>query len=74
MIQSTQVQDFVAGTRERHALMITRKSRRYQRGCICKSKNGEIWYGKYYPAPGGSQKRVQLGRVSEIDEKRARVL
>ena len=47
MIQSTQIQEFVAETRERYALMTTR---RYQRGSICKSENGEVWYGKYYPA------------------------
>jgi integrase len=52
--------------------MTTRKSRRYQRGSICKSQNGEIWYGKYYPAPGAPQKRVQLGRTSEMDQKQAR--
>src|ERR1039457_7172764 len=44
----------------------------YQRGSICKSENGEVWYGKYYPAPGARQKRVQLGRTAEIDEKQAR--
>ena len=52
--------------------MTTRKVRRYQRGSLCKSENGEIWYGKYYPAPGAPQKRVQLGRCSEINEKQAR--
>ena len=72
MIQSTQVQEFVAETPERRALMTTKKARRYQRGCICKSENKEIWYGKYYPQPGAPQKRVQLGRCSEIDEKEAR--
>ena len=36
--------------------MTTRRARRYQRGSICKSENGEIWYGKYYPAPGAPQK------------------
>jgi len=66
-----QVQEFVVGTPERQALMTTRRARRYQRGSICKSRNGEVWYGKYYPAPGTPQKRVQLGRTSEIDEKRA---
>src|ERR1022692_3136362 len=60
------------GDAERHALMTTRKARRYQRGSLCKSENGEIWYGKYYPAPGAPQKRVQLGRCSEINEKQAR--
>jgi hypothetical protein len=68
-----QVQEFVAETRERHALMTTRRARRYQRGSLCKSISGEIWYGKYYPAPGAPQKRVQLGRTSELDEKRARI-
>jgi len=53
--------------------MATRKARRYQRGSICRSQNGETWYGKYYPAPGAPQKRVQLGRTDEMDEKRARV-
>lgn len=72
MIQSTQVQEFVAEARERYALMTTRRARRYQRGCICKSENGEIWYGKYYPAPGAAQKRVQLGRSSEMNERQAR--
>ena len=47
-------------------------TRRYQRGSICKSENGEVWYGKYYPAPGARQKRVQLGRTAEMDEKQAR--
>ena len=70
MIQSTQVQELVAEARERHALMTTS---RYQRGSICKSKNGEVWYGKYYSAPGAPQKRVQLGRTAEKDEKQARV-
>ena len=72
MIQSTQVQEFVAETRERHALMTTKRARRYQRGSICKSKNREIWYGKYYPAPSAPQKRVQLGRSSEMNERQAR--
>jgi site-specific recombinase XerD len=70
MIQSTQIQEFVAETREKDALMTTR---RYQRGSICKSANGEVWYGKYYPAPGAPQKRVQLGRTAEKDEKQARI-
>ena len=52
--------------------MTTRRARRYQRGSLCKSENGEIWYGKYYPAPGAPQKRVQLGRSSEMNEKQAR--
>jgi hypothetical protein len=73
VIQSTQIQEFVAETRERHALMTTGRARRYQRGSICKSWNGELRYGKYYPAPGSPQKRVQLGRTSEMDEKQARV-
>jgi hypothetical protein len=73
VIQSTQVQEFVAETRERHAFMTTRRARRYQRGSICRSENAEVWYGKYYPAPGAPQKRVQLGRISELDEKQARV-
>lgn len=73
MIQSTQIQDFVAETRERHAFMTTGRTRRYQRGSISKSVNGEIWYGKYYPAPGAPQRRVQLGRTDEMDEKQARV-
>ena len=71
--KSTQVQEFVAEARERHALMTTRRARRYQRGCICKSQNGEVWYGRYYPAPGAPQKRVPLGRTSQIDEKQARI-
>ena len=54
--------------------MCTKRARRYQRGCICKSENGEVWYGRYYPAPGTPQKRVQLGRTSEIDGKQARVV
>ena len=49
------------------------RTRRYQRGTICRSANGEIWYGKYYPLPGAPQKRVQLGRTEEMDEKQARV-
>ena len=73
MIRSIKVQEFVAETPEREALMTTRRARRYQRGSICKSPSGEVWYGKYYPAPGAPQKRVQLGRTSEIDERRARV-
>ena len=72
MLQLPEVQEFVAEARERHALMTTKRARRYQRGSIVKSENGEIWYGKYYPAPGAPQKRVQLGRVSEMDEKHAR--
>ena len=72
MLQLPEVQEFVAEARERHALMTTRRARRYQRGSICKSQNGEIWYGKYYPAPGAPQKRVQLGRSSEMNEKQAR--
>jgi len=70
MIQSSEIQEFVAETREKDALMTTR---RYQRGSICKSANGEVWYGKYYPAPGAPQKRVQLGRTAEKDEKQARI-
>jgi integrase len=66
----SQIQEFVAETREKDALMTTR---RYQRGSICKSANGEVWYGKYYPAPGAPQKRVQLGRTAEKDEKQARI-
>ena len=72
MLQLPEVQEFVAETRERHALMTTKRARRYQRGSLCNSENGEIWYGKYYPAPGAPQKRVQLGRSSEINEKQAR--
>jgi site-specific recombinase XerC len=72
MLQLREVQEFVAEARERHALMTTRRARRYQRGSLCKSENGEIWYGKYYPAPGAPQKRVHLGRVFEMDEKQAR--
>jgi site-specific recombinase XerC len=68
-----EIQEFVAETPERQALMTTKRARRYQRGSICKSQNGDVWYGKYYPAPGAPQKRVQLGRTSEIDEKQARV-
>src|ERR1700693_808053 len=52
--------------------MTNRRARRYQRGSLCKSENAEIWYGKYYPAPGAPQKRVQLGRSSEMNEKQAR--
>jgi integrase len=52
--------------------MTTRRARRYQRGSICRSENGQIWYGKYYPAPGAPQKRVHLGRTKEMDEKQAR--
>ena len=48
MLQLAEIQEFVAETRERDALMTTR---RYQRGSICKSADGEVWYGKYYPAP-----------------------
>src|ERR1700691_5989205 len=70
MLQLAEGQEFVAETREGYALMSTR---RYQRGSICKSENGEVWYGKYYPAPGAPQKRVQLGRTAEKDEKAARV-
>ena len=72
MLELPQVQEFVAETRERHAFMTTRRARRYQRGSVCKSVNGQIWYGKYYPAPGAPQKRVQLGRIEDIDEKQAR--
>lgn len=52
--------------------MANRKVRRYQRGSICKSVSGEIWYGKYYPAPGAPQRRVQLGRCADMTEKQAR--
>ena len=72
MLQLPQIQEFVAEARERHALMTTRRARRYQRGSLCKSENGEIWYGRYYPAPGAPQKRVQLGLVSEMEGKQAR--
>ena len=72
MLQLPEVQEFVAEARERHALMTTGRARRYQRGSLCQSENGEIWYGKYYPAPGAPQKRVQLGRVSEMDARQAR--
>jgi hypothetical protein len=72
VLQLPEVQEFVAEARERHALMTTRRARRYQRGGLCKSENGEIWYGKYYPAPGAPQKRVQLGRSSEMNERQAR--
>jgi site-specific recombinase XerD len=72
VLQLPQVQEFVAEARKRYALMTTTRARRYQRGSICKSQNGEIWYGKYYPAPGAPQKRVQLGRRSEMNEKQAR--
>lgn len=72
MLQWPEVQEFVAETRERHALMTTKRARRYQRGSICRSENGEIWYGKYYPVPGAPQKRVQLGRTEVMDEKEAR--
>jgi hypothetical protein len=73
VLKLAQVQEFVAEARERYALMTTRRARRYQRGSICKSHNGQIWYGKYYPAPGAPQKRVPLGRTSEMDAKQARV-
>src|SRR5260370_34181003 len=72
VLQFPQVQEFVAEARERHALMTTKRARRYQRGSLRQSENGEIWYGKYYPAPGAPQKRVQLGRSSEMNEKQAR--
>src|SRR5258708_19447338 len=72
VVQLQQFQEFVAEARERHALMTTRRTRRYQRGSICRSENGEVWYGKYYPAPGAPQKRVPLGRTSELDGKQAR--
>ena len=72
MLQLAQIQEFVAEARKRHALMTTKRARRYQRGSICKSQSGEIWYGKYYPTPGAPQKRVQLGRISEMSEKQAR--
>ena len=75
MLQFSEIQEIVAEAPERHALMSTRKAkaRRYQRGSISQSESGEIWYGKYYPAPGAHQKRVQLGRTDEMDEKAARV-
>jgi len=72
VLQLPQIREFVAEARERYALMTTRRARRYQRGSIGKSQNGEIWYGKYYPAPVAPQKRVQLGRTWEMDEKQAR--
>jgi hypothetical protein len=40
-----EIQEFVAETREGNALMTTKRGRRYQRGSICKSENGEVWYG-----------------------------
>jgi hypothetical protein len=73
VLQCPQIQEFVAEARERHARMTTIRTRRYQRGSICKSANGEVCYGKFYPAPGASQKRVQLGRTDEMDEKGARI-
>jgi hypothetical protein len=72
VVQLQTVSGFVAEALERHALMTTRRARRYQRGSICRSENGEVWYGKYYPAPGAPQKRVPLGRTSELDGKQAR--
>ena len=72
MLQLPEIQECVAEARERNALMTTRRARRYQRGSLCKSENAEIWYGKYYPAPGAPQKRVQLGRSSEMNERQAR--
>src|SRR5262249_4192898 len=73
VIPSTQVQEFVAETWERHTSMTTRRKRRYQRGSVCKSNNGQIWYGRYYPVPGAPQRRVRLGRTDEIDERQARI-
>jgi hypothetical protein len=73
VLEFSEVQEFVAEARDRNALMTTRRARRYQRGTICRSQNGEIWYGKFYPAPGNPQRRVQLGRTSEMDEKQARI-
>jgi integrase len=72
VLQLPEVQEFVAETRERHALMTTSRARRYQRGSLCKSKNGEVWYGRYYPSPGAPQQRVPLGRVSEMGARQAR--
>src|SRR5262249_24997220 len=71
-IESTQVQESAAGARERQALMPMKRRRRYQRGTLCKSMNGELWYGRYYPNPGAPQKRVPLGRMDEMNEKQAR--
>ena len=65
MIESTQVQEFVAETRESDALMITKKNRRYQRGSLGLSNNGELWYGRYYPVPGEPQKSILLGRTAD---------
>lgn len=72
MVQLPQIQECVAEARERHALMTSTRARRYQRGSLCQSQNGEIWYGKYYPEPGSPQKRIPLGRTAEMDEKAAR--
>ena len=74
MLECLEIQEFVAEARDRNALMTTRRVRRYQRGTVCRSQNGEIWYGKYYPAPGDPQRRVPLGRTSEMDEKQARIV
>src|ERR1035438_1633489 len=56
----------------RHALMTTGRARRYQRGSLCSSTKGEIWYEKCYPATDAPQKRVQRGRSSEMNERQAR--
>ena len=45
MLQLAEIQEFVAETREGNALMTTKRGRRYQRGSICKSENGEVGTG-----------------------------
>jgi hypothetical protein len=75
VLQFSEIQEIVAEAPERQALMSTRKAkaRRYQRGSISKSESGAIWYGKYYPAPGAPQKRVQFGRTDEISRRNTKM-
>src|SRR5437016_13846384 len=72
VVQFKQFQDSWQERGKGTRFMTTRRARRYQRGSICRSENGEVWYGKYYPAPGAPQRRVPLGRTSEMDGKQAR--
>jgi hypothetical protein len=64
VIQSTQIQEFVAETPERQALMTTKSKEISTRRYLQLTKR-VVWYGKYYPAPDAPEKRVQLGRTSE---------
>jgi site-specific recombinase XerC len=63
VLQLPEVQEFVAEARERHALMTAGRARRYQRGCLCSSENGEIWYGNPAHAQGAELVRRFVEQV-----------